>query len=281
MAKRSLRIIAVALAVALLAPPPATLADGDPASDVLIGENVFYPYSPAVSASLQKTLNAETAAASRAHFPLKVALIQSPVDLGAIPTLFGKPEQYAAFLDQEISFLNMKQLLLVVMPNGYGVQGLGQAATTAAASLSKPRSGQSDDLARAAIMAVPKLAAAAGHPVGTISSVSETGGVSSTLTLSVLAAAAIASAAVVLTIRNRRATTTARLEFTPRDSRRIVAKPRLLIAATLIAGGLGWAIARGLTFYGLTLPTIGYDLDQPPLLLVLVGSWLLYRSRRQ
>ena len=150
MAKRSLRIIAVALAVALLAPPPATLADGDPASDVLIGENVFYPYSPAVSASLQKTLNAETAAANRAHFPLKVALIQSPVDLGAIPTLFGKPEQYAAFLDQEISFLNMKQLLLVVMPNGYGVQGLGQAATTAAASLSKPRSGQSDDLARAA-----------------------------------------------------------------------------------------------------------------------------------
>ena len=281
MAKRSLRIIAVALAVALLAPPPATLADGDPASDVLIGENVFYPYSPAVSASLQKTLNAETAAANRAHFPLKVALIQSPVDLGAIPTLFGKPEQYAAFLDQEISFLNMKQLLLVVMPNGYGVQGLGQAATTAAASLSKPRSGQSDDLARAAIMAVPKLAAAAGHPVGTISSVSGTGGVSSTLTLSVLAAAAIASAAVVLTIRNRRATTTARLEFTPRDSRRIVAKPRLLIAATLIAGGLGWAIARGLTFYGLTLPTIGYDLDQPPLLLVLVGSWLLYRSCRR
>ena len=281
MAKRSLRIIAVALAVALLAPPPATLADGDPASDVLIGENVFYPYSPAVSASLQKTLNAETAAANRAHFPLKVALIQSPVDLGAIPTLFGKPEQYAAFLDQEISFLNMKQLLLVVMPNGYGVQGLGQAATTAAASLSKPRSGQSDDLARAAIMAVPKLAAAAGHPVGTISSVSGTGGVSSTLTLSLLAAAAIASAAVVLTIRNRRATTTARLEFTPRDSRRIVAKPRLLIAATLIAGGLGWAIARGLTFYGLTLPTIGYDLDQPPLLLVLVGSWILYRSCRR
>ena len=59
----------------------------------------------------------------------------------------------------------------------------------------------------------------------------------------------------------------------------MVAKPRLLIAATLIAGGLGWSIARGLTFYGLTLPTIGYDLDQPPLLLVLVGSWLLYRSR--
>jgi hypothetical protein len=273
-------IAGLAIVTALLAPAHA-LADGDPASDELIGANVFYPFSPQVDAGLQKTLNSEAAAASRAHFPIKVALIESPADLGAIPSLFAKPQQYADFLDQEISFLNIKQLLLVVMPNGYGVQGLGQAATTAAGSLSKPRSGQSDDLARAAIMAVPKLAAAAGHPVGAISSVSGTGGPSSTLTLSVLAAAAIASAAAVLTIRNRRATTTARPGFTPRDSRRMVAKPRLLIAATLIAGGLGWAIARGLTFYGLTLPTIGYDLDQPPLLLVLAGSWLLYRSRRR
>jgi hypothetical protein len=272
------KIIGIALAAAILAPASA-LADGDPASDVLLGESVFYPYAPTVTAGLQKTLNAEAAAAGRAHFPIKVALIESPADLGAIPTLFDKPQQYADFLDQEISFANTLDPLLVVMPNGYGVRGLSPPATSAAASLSKPRSGQSDDLARAAIMAVPKLAAAAGHPVGAISSVSGTGGVSSTLTLSVLAAAAIASAAAVLTIRNRRATTTARLEFTPRNSRRMVAKPRLLIAATLIAGGLGWAIARGLTFYGLTLPTIGYDLDQPPLLLVLVGSWLLYRSR--
>ena len=272
------KIIGIALVAAILAPASA-LADGDPASDVLLGESVFYPYAPTVTAGLQKTLNAEAAAAGRAHFPIKVALIESPADLGAIPTLFDKPQQYADFLDQEISFANTLDPLLVVMPNGYGVRGLSPPATSGAASLSKPRSGQSDDLARAAIMAVPKLAAAAGHPVGAISSVSGTGGVSSTLTLSVLAAAAIASAAAVLTIRNRRATTTARLEFTPRNSRRMVAKPRLLIAATLIAGGLGWAIARGLTFYGLTLPTIGYDLDQPPLLLVLVGSWLLYRSR--
>ena len=272
------KIIGIALVAAILAPASA-LADGDPASDVLLGESVFYPYAPTVTAGLQKTLNAEAAAAGRAHFPIKVALIESPADLGAIPTLFDKPQQYADFLDQEISFANTLDPLLVVMPNGYGVRGLSPPATSGAASLSKPRSGQSDDLARAAIMAVPKLAAAAGHPVGAISSVSGTGGVSSTLTLSVLAAAAIASAAAVLTIRNRRATTTARLEFTPRNSRRMVAKPRLLIAATLIAGGLGWSIARGLTFYGLTLPTIGYDLDQPPLLLVLVGSWLLYRSR--
>ena len=52
--------------VATLIVPATALSDGDPASDVLLAQRVFYPYSPSVSAGLQKTLNAETAAASRA-----------------------------------------------------------------------------------------------------------------------------------------------------------------------------------------------------------------------
>ncbi|HJS94506.1 MAG TPA: hypothetical protein VJ741_09595 [Solirubrobacteraceae bacterium] len=147
-------MLALAALVIVLAPRSA-LADGDPASDVLIGENVFYPYSPTVSTSLQKQLNGETAAAARAHFPIKVALIDTPADLGAIPTLFGKPQQYAHFLVQEISFLNVKPLLLVVMPAGYGTQHLGPVATNAVASLKGPVSADSNDLAQAAIAAVP------------------------------------------------------------------------------------------------------------------------------
>jgi MYXO-CTERM domain-containing protein len=195
-------MLLVAVLIPTLAPGPAR-ADGDPASDVLLGESVFYPYSPAVSAGLQKRLNAEAAAASRAHFPVKVALIARPADLGAITVLFGKPQQYAAFLDQEISFLDVKPLLLVVMPNGYGVQHLGPSATRAAATLKKPAGATTDDLARAAILAVPKLAAAAGHPIGSVSSGSGSGGPSPPLAAGVLAAAAIAGAAVV---RRRRGT---------------------------------------------------------------------------
>ena len=81
-------LLVAALAPAL-APAPA-LADADPASDVLLGTSVFYPYSPPVSGSLQKQLNAEAAAAARAHFPIKIAVIASPVDLGALPTMFAK-----------------------------------------------------------------------------------------------------------------------------------------------------------------------------------------------
>src|ERR1700741_2334737 len=132
------------------------LADADPASDVLLGASVFYPYTPPVSPSVEKTLNGEVAAAARAHFPIKVALIPSPVDLGAIPSLFGEPQKYADFLDQEISF-GSKQLLLVVMPGGFGVAGLASAARSAATSLANPEGTGIDAIARAAITAVARL----------------------------------------------------------------------------------------------------------------------------
>ncbi len=141
-------------------------ADGDPASDVLLTQNVFYPYKPPVSSPVQKALNAEAAAGCRARFPIKVALIASPVDLGAITQLFGKPQSYAAYLDQEISF-QRKQRLLVVMASGYGTEGLDRPADLAVASLKKPVSTRSNDLARAATTAIAKIAAADGHVITT------------------------------------------------------------------------------------------------------------------
>jgi uncharacterized membrane protein YgcG len=207
------------LAVALLCAPVPALADGDPASDMLLVQNVFYPFSPPVAPAIQRTLNAETAAAKRAHFPIKVALIASPADLGAIPSLFAKPQQYADFLDQEISFFGGKQLLLVVMPNGYGVQGLTPSGTAAAAKLPPPAGRASDDLARAAIAAVPKLAAAAGHPVGAVSggssagssggsgsgSGSSSGGGAAAVGVGALVFVAVLASAAVLSFRHRRA----------------------------------------------------------------------------
>ena len=205
--------LALALA-ALLVGLGASLAraDGDPASDVLLGENVFYPYTPPVSPALQKTLNRETAAAKAAGFPLKVALIASPVDLGVIPDLFGQPQRYAKFLDQEISFRG-KQPLLVVMPAGYGVQGLNARANSAVASLAKPAGKTSNDLAQAAVTAVAKLADAGGHPLkgvaGVPGSSHSSGGSSSSVLLIVLAGVAllVAAALGVLTLRRRGAGT--------------------------------------------------------------------------
>jgi hypothetical protein len=190
-------------------------SDGDPASDVLVADSVFYPYSSTVSASLQRTLNGEAAAASRAHFPVKVALIPAPFDLGAIPSLFGKPQTYASFLGQEISFLDVTTRLLVVMPNGYGVRNLGPGASHVVASLNKPAGARGDDLAQAAIVALPKLAAAAGHPIGPAAAApnaavsnsggSNSGGGSSMLKVGVLALVAIVIAGTLFAFRRGRA----------------------------------------------------------------------------
>jgi hypothetical protein len=57
-----------------------------------------------------------------------------------------------------------------------------------------------------------------------------------------------------------------------------VIQPRLLVGLVLIAGGLVWAALRGLEFYGVGPLDLAYDLDQPPLLLALVGAWLMFRS---
>jgi hypothetical protein len=199
-------LAAILAAFALVA--PAALGDGDPASDVLLGQNVFYSYSP-TSKALQASLNSATATASRAHFPIKVALIESGIDLGVIPELFGKPQQYAHFLDQEISFQG-KQLLLVVMKAGYGVEGLPAAATAAAPKLPLPTGGSSDDLAKAALTAVVKLATAAGHPLsGVRATPSSTGGGGSstkTLVVIVLVLAAVATAGALLVVRRREPT---------------------------------------------------------------------------
>jgi hypothetical protein len=65
----------------------------------------------------------------------------------------------------------------------------------------------------------------------------------------------------------------------PRDVRALV--PRLMVVLALVVAGIVWAAIRGLHFYGLAPLHLAYGLDQPPLLLILVGGWLAYRSSRR
>jgi hypothetical protein len=90
------------------------------------------------------------------------------------------------------------------MAAGYGVQGVDAKTKAAAASLAKPAGTKSNDLARAAILAVPKLAAAAGHPLKGSGGGSGSGGrASKAVLVAVLAAIAIAAAAALVVVRRR------------------------------------------------------------------------------
>jgi hypothetical protein len=201
---RRIAIIVTALLILGAAGAPAALGDGDPASDTLLGQDVFYPYSPPVPQSVERALNALTAASAKQGFPVKVALIAQPVDLGVIPALFNKPQPYADFLDQEISFTS-KVPLLVVMPDGYGTQALPAAATAEAKHLRRPSGQGPTALAEAAIRAIPQMAAASGHTLHGVPGLgaSDSGGGSTGLIVAVVLGAVLLAGTAVLLRRRR------------------------------------------------------------------------------
>ena len=136
------------------------LADGDPASDYLISQQVFLPFDAKVSTAVAGQLTGLLADSKQKAFPLKVAVIAGRYDLGAVPSLFGKPQQYASFLGQE-DYYFFKAELLVVMPNGYGLykhSGLPAADMAAIAKLPPPRTTNGDALVASAMHAVTVLA---------------------------------------------------------------------------------------------------------------------------
>jgi hypothetical protein len=159
---RLLPVLAVAAAVALL--PAQARADGDPASDVLLLQDVYLPYAPGVPPDLGRTITDLLKATRKAGFPLKVAIVADPKDLGAVPQFFGRPQSYAPFLESEIAF-NTKKPLLVVMPSGYGAAGLPSGSENGLKGLAPPKSAGGDNLGRAAVDAIVKLSKAAGKPV--------------------------------------------------------------------------------------------------------------------
>lgn len=155
-------VLALALALTLSAPPTLAIADGDPASDVLLGQDVFLPYA-SVSRSLQRGLYAITEAARNAGYPVKIALIGAKSDLGVLPSLLGQPQRYAQFLSTELSGA-VSSPVLVVMPDGFGLALDGRTqGIRALDGVPIPRG--ADGLGAAALSAVQRLAAAAGHPL--------------------------------------------------------------------------------------------------------------------
>jgi hypothetical protein len=145
--------------------PTQSWADGDPASDVLLAQDAFYPYQPKVSPALEAAMEKALRAAGRAGaLRMKVAIIGAPEELGLVPKFFGHPQAYAQFLDREISF-NQQQPLLVVMPAGFGVIPANLAKELAGVPVYAQQ--HSYGLTRSAILAVVALARVQGHPIAT------------------------------------------------------------------------------------------------------------------
>ena len=162
LAKKSLA--ALLLVTASLCAPSVARANGDPASDYLLVQNVFLPFNAKIDQNEVQRLNALLRESQKADFPIRVALILSPSDLGTAFSLFRKPQKYAAFLGLELSFV-YRDRLLVVMPNGYGYTVNADPDPKASAVLRKlpPPGRDATKEVKAAIVAVQRLGAAEGH----------------------------------------------------------------------------------------------------------------------
>ena len=162
--RRALAAAAALAALVGVTTSTAARADGDPASDVLYFQDVFLPYAqPSVDVARQ--LTETVAAANRAGFRIKVAVIQSEQDLGSVPSLFNRQELYARFLGAELR-LFYRDRLLVVMPAGFGIYHDGQPVdretkTLAGVAIASP---DSDGLTGAATAAVTALRGTIGTP---------------------------------------------------------------------------------------------------------------------
>ena len=159
------RAIATLAALLALVLPAAASADVDPASDVLLFQNEFFPRVKPPSNSLKATLTALTKQANDKGYGIKVAIIGARLDLGGAPQLYRHPEQYARFLGIELrSATGLVQPLIVVMKGGVGTYGMGDEAKEVK-DVEVPANPTSDQLTQIAIDATKRVSAAAGYPL--------------------------------------------------------------------------------------------------------------------
>ena len=158
------RTLALLPALALtLAAPPRVHADGDPASDYLWTQSVYVPVG--TSPTAQARLRAVVDAARKGELPIKVAVIGSAYDLGSITPLWRRPQTYARFLGTELSN-GFHGLVLVAMPNGFGVYHDGRPVASEARALRSLRVARGAyGLLASAAAAVRSIAAVDGHPI--------------------------------------------------------------------------------------------------------------------
>jgi hypothetical protein len=195
-----LRRLVIVVAVAACVFAGEARANGDPASDFLPVTNVFLSLTKADQHSSGRKLLALTTDAATKKFPLKVAVIATPTDLGLIQSLWKKPQPYADFLARElVAYARFHGTLVVAMPNGFGLHGPGATpvAKRALAALPKPSTQNVDQLGDATVEAVQKVSDANGQTL--------TAGGSGTpawvIVLAVAGGAAVITGAVFFSLR--------------------------------------------------------------------------------
>jgi hypothetical protein len=201
---RAVLALSAGLLAALVLGSASARADADPASDMLIQADVFYPFGTSVSQHNKEELTAAVTAGKQNGVRLKIALIAQRTDLGAVTVLYKKPQQYAKFLGTELFYVNDARVL-VVMPNGYGLWRRGgkldKRELSTVHAVAPPGSTDGNELAAGAFVAARRLLAVHGITVAVPKSTSSR--TSDRLELAAGALAIVAAGLAVATLRRR------------------------------------------------------------------------------
>lgn len=143
------------LAVAALIFAPSAGAHGGPVTEALETGDVF------ASAGVPRAAIEQAAAdARRTGYPIKVAVVTKPADLGEAQTLWRRPRETARFVGLALPSA-AAGTVVVLMPNGFGVYRAGKDVSAEESALRRITvAPDGPGLARAAVDAVGILATA-------------------------------------------------------------------------------------------------------------------------
>jgi hypothetical protein len=177
-------------------------ADGDPASDYLLGTQVFIPFDMKLPTAKQQELTSLVHDANKSGYKIRVALIPTAYDLGSVTSLWRKPRPYARFLSAEVNFI-YKQRLLIVMPNGFGFAWPKHSSTAEYSLLAKlPVGAGATGMLDSTVNAVQRLVAASGVKlVRTTPTAAKDGGGGFLHSRTLIVLAAVAGLAILVLLR--------------------------------------------------------------------------------
>jgi len=147
-----------ALLAAALAVPAGALAHGDPTAHYLETDSLLTSYASPPDVAVELQLRGVLDAAAARGYPIKVVLFANENDTGGEREPLDDTQYYAGVVGSQLRPL--KAPVLIVTPNRFGVTG---TQPRAARGLELPQGDNGTALARAAMVAVRRLAADGGH----------------------------------------------------------------------------------------------------------------------
>ena len=167
----------LAVALTAVAGPSRALAHGDPTAHYLETDSLLTSYSAPPDLAVELRLRGVLDAAAARGYPIKVVLFASEEDTGGEPEPLEDTQTYVTTVSEDVGAVSpLRAPVLIVTPHGFGLGGTQPRGGTLrpitpplagelARGLPLAKKAEGNALARTAIVAIRRLAAAGGHPL--------------------------------------------------------------------------------------------------------------------